>query len=453
MEMTSPFARPFARRPVAPTSVAAAGAALLALGFYMAIGARQPIVAALAGAAGLALLRWARAERPYSAALIAVDAAAFAIFAFQRNDSIGFWQLPGPWADVWRFNPAGATIALIVYTGGSIMALIAGFRGLRLIEALSLIAVPFLFNLLMAIGADWHMAELGAIATAHAGLPFPVQVAIGRALTLWFVGEAMLTLINLVSVNRLPRSARTHGLFALSGASRRRDAAHRQRGADGRSAVPGDFFLELLRRARPRRPVGDRLSLHRHYPRLARRPPAALRDGLGALANRLRQGRDLRRAVHGLHPRRRSRPARARRGDDPRSRRASHRSRRRRARLSARPDDHRQRRRDGAVLRPAQGRLSRSARACARHRRRPRPCAGLSRRPRRLRRRRAVSGDGRGRGALLRRRRSRLSTPGASSRASGGSCKAGAFMRWGSCSARSSPARSDGISTRRSFRS
>ena len=140
-----------------------AGAAALALGFYMAIGARQPIVAALAGAVGLALMRWARAERPYSAALIAVDAAAFAIFAFQRNDSIGFWQLPGPWADVWRFNPAGATIALIVYAGGSIMALIAGFRGLRLIEALSLIAVPFLFNLLMAIGADWHMAELGAM--------------------------------------------------------------------------------------------------------------------------------------------------------------------------------------------------------------------------------------------------------------------------------------------------
>ena len=59
---------------------------------------------------GLALIRWARAERPYSAALIAADAAAFAIFAFQRNNSIGFWQLPGPWADVWRVNAAGATI-------------------------------------------------------------------------------------------------------------------------------------------------------------------------------------------------------------------------------------------------------------------------------------------------------------------------------------------------------
>ena len=218
METTSPFSRPFLRRPVPPASLTAGGAALLALGFYAAIGALQPIVAAIAGAGGLALLRRAHAERPYSAALIALDAAAFAIFAFQRNDSIGFWQLPGPWADVWRFDPAGATIALIVYAGGSIMALIAGFRGLRLIEGVSLIAVPFLFNLLMAIAADWHMAELGAMATARASLPFPAQVAIGRALALWFVGEAMLTMISLVSVNRLPSSARTHGIFALSGA-------------------------------------------------------------------------------------------------------------------------------------------------------------------------------------------------------------------------------------------
>src|ERR1700728_5117928 len=71
---------------------------------------------------------------------------------------------------------------------------------------------------MLAIGADWRMAGMGAAVTAQANLPFPVQVAIGRALTLWFIGEAILTLINLISVNLLPRSARTHALFALSGA-------------------------------------------------------------------------------------------------------------------------------------------------------------------------------------------------------------------------------------------
>ena len=49
------------------------------------------------------------------------------------------------------------------------MALIAGFRGLRIVEALSLIAVPFLFNVLIVIGADWHMAELGGVGDRPCG--------------------------------------------------------------------------------------------------------------------------------------------------------------------------------------------------------------------------------------------------------------------------------------------
>ena len=160
----------------------------------------------------------ARAERPYSLALVVVDAAAFALFALDRNDGLGFWQLPGPWIDVLRFNLPSAVIALIVYSAAAAMALIAGYRGLRVVEALSLIAVPFLFNVLIVVGADWHMAELGAAVTLHAALPFPVQVAIGRAITLWLLGEAMLTLIVAVSLNRPPRSLRVMGLFALSGA-------------------------------------------------------------------------------------------------------------------------------------------------------------------------------------------------------------------------------------------
>ena len=208
-----------ARRPLALALPEAAGAALVALAIYAAAAARQPLLAAIAGAGGLALLRMAFAQRPYSNALIAIDAAAFALFAFLRDDGLGFWQLAGPWEDVFRFDLPSAAIALIVYAGASVMGLIGGSRGLRLIEALSLIAVPFLFNLLLTVGADWHMAEIGGFVTGHAALPFPVQVAIGRALTLWFIGEAMRILITLVSVNRLPLSARRHVVYALSGAA------------------------------------------------------------------------------------------------------------------------------------------------------------------------------------------------------------------------------------------
>ena len=212
MEMTPPGAR----RSAARTLAAVAGLALVALGAYGAILSREPILAAIAGAGGLQLLRMALSERPYSKLLIAVDAAAFAIFAFQRNDGLGFWQLPGPWTDVFRFNVPGATIALTIYVGGSILALIGGYRGLRLVEARSLIATPFLFNLLVILAADWHMAEIGTVVTAHANLPFPAQVAIGRALTLFFLGESMLTLICFVSVDRPPLSRRTHVIYAAS---------------------------------------------------------------------------------------------------------------------------------------------------------------------------------------------------------------------------------------------
>ncbi len=252
MEMTARIAR----RPVSPVLLTWCGLALLALAFYAAIVASAAIVAALAGAAGLGLLRSARAERPYSNALIAIDAAAFAIFAIQRNDALGFWQLPGPWGDVWRFDVAGVTIALIVYVGGSVMALIGGFRGLQLIEALSLIAIPFLFNLLVTIAADWHMAEIGAFASGRANIPFAAQVAIGRALTLWFLGEAILTLLSLTAVNRVSSSWRVHALLALSGAVAAVTPAGRQRRAGGRAAVLGDLRLQPLRRTRARRAYG-----------------------------------------------------------------------------------------------------------------------------------------------------------------------------------------------------
>src|SRR5271165_3640283 len=205
-------------RPSGRAGLVIAGAALVAAGILLATAERQAILAAIAGAGGLALLRRAVAERPYSQALVVVDAAAFALFATLRNDGLGFWQLPGPWLDVLRFNLPSAVIALIVYVGASAMALIAGFRGLRVVEALSLIAVPFLFNILIVVGADWHMAELGAAVTFHAALPFPAEVAIGRALTLWLLGEAMLSLIVAVSLNRPPRSLRVMALFALGGA-------------------------------------------------------------------------------------------------------------------------------------------------------------------------------------------------------------------------------------------
>ena len=441
-----------ARRPLTP-ALPAAGAALVALAVYAAVAARQPLLAAIAGSGGLFLLRMAMAERPYSSALIAIDAAAFALFAFLRNDGLGFWQLPGPWVDVFRFNLPSAAIALIVYAGASVMALIGGSRGLRPIEALSLIAVPFLFNLLVTIEADWHMAEIGAFVTAHASLPFAAQVAIGRALTLWFLGEAMLILVSLVSVNRLPHSARTHVLFAASGiiaAATPLFANSAQLVAQPLAAI---VFSSLCAALAQGGLVGDRLSDDGSCARLAGWPAAALRFRLGPLADGSRERRDLRRAVYGVHPRRGARSARS--GDRGDAEQLCARGRRAhwRAALPARHDRRGQRRRNGAVLRPPQGRLSRSARACSRRRRRIGPGARLRIRSRLLRRQRALSRDVRRRGAVLRGRRPRVRRSEHRARRAETIAELAALCARSWRSAASSRGRSGGISIPPSFRS
>ena len=79
MEITAPYARPFVRRSAVLPSLG--GAALLALAFYAAVLLLQPILAAVAGAGGLALLRWARAERPYSPLAGRPIAAQYGVYA------------------------------------------------------------------------------------------------------------------------------------------------------------------------------------------------------------------------------------------------------------------------------------------------------------------------------------------------------------------------------------
>ncbi len=201
-------------------ALALVGVLFVAVAISASLSAQNWIVAGLAGAVGMALWRRALLDA-WPATPVAFDVAAFAIFALQRNDSLGFWQLAGPWADVPRFNVADATIAYCVYVGGALAALIGGYRALRPIEAVGLIAIPFLFKLGIALGADWHMAEIGALATAGAVASFEAKVFVGRALVLFCISEIGLEILSLIGVNRLVRTPRLHVLMlaiALYGA-------------------------------------------------------------------------------------------------------------------------------------------------------------------------------------------------------------------------------------------
>ena len=178
---------------------------------------QQALIAALAGAAGVALWRQS-ATGTWRAPALVFDLFAFAIFAIQRNDGLAFWQLVGPWADVARFNVTGAAIAYAFYIVGTLFALSSVHRPLRPIEAAGLIVTPFMFNLLVALGADWHMAEIAKFVVPGNMMPFPAQVFIGRTLMLIFISEVGLSALSLIALNRLPDSLKLHALIVASAA-------------------------------------------------------------------------------------------------------------------------------------------------------------------------------------------------------------------------------------------
>jgi cyclic beta-1,2-glucan synthetase len=207
-----------ARRPGASLATIVAGALLIGVAIWASLSLQSWLLAAPAGAAGLALWRLAMTDRPFAPAQIFLDAAAFAIFAFMRNDSIGFWQLPGPWSDVPHFDIAGAAIAYAVYIGGSLAALLSRYRGLRPIEAIGLIATPFLFNLVMVLGADWHMQELGALLSPDVPRAFQGQVFVGRMALLFVIAEALTLTYSTIATGRPNRDLKLHALMLLAAA-------------------------------------------------------------------------------------------------------------------------------------------------------------------------------------------------------------------------------------------
>ena len=342
METTPAFARPFARRPVALAWLG--GFALLALAIYAAVALLQPIVAAIAGAGGLALLRWARAERPYPSALIAIDAAAFAIFAIltQRFARI-----------LAAARPVGGRLSLrsarrdnrgdhlrwrLDHGPHRRLSGTAHHRGLEPHRD----TVP-----VQSLACDWRRLAHGRTRRRSDG---------ARQSALSSAGPDRTRADPVVDRRGDPHSdqpgqrepAAAFGAHPCALRAERRArgryASVRQCGAMGRSALSGDLFFRPVWGAGSSRLMGDRLSSDGRCARLARRPSATLRGGLGALADWLHQGRDLRRAVHGANPHSGPDPARARRGGGSRRRRGAAGSADWRAPFSARANDRGQRR-------------------------------------------------------------------------------------------------------------
>ena len=225
-----PAPRPFLR---AAVGTAATLLLLASLALGVAVGVDEDgfllIVSALAG---LGLWQVSLIGRAPRLSTLLKDAAAITFLLLVRSDAYQIWQLPATWLDVLRLTPVGMTASLLLYFSGALATLVRARRALALRETVSLLAVPLLLNLAFALGAADLMAELGGAISA-ASFPDPLRLALGRALDLFVLNEAIVGVLGFLIRGRPARDIRLHCALAGAALVRRGNADDRRSAAAG----------------------------------------------------------------------------------------------------------------------------------------------------------------------------------------------------------------------------
>jgi cyclic beta-1,2-glucan synthetase len=169
-------------------------------------------VAGLAGLLGaLALLGWGVAMRGRLGRVrdFVLDFIAIALFAAVCDPGGVLWRAPGGWADIFRMSAAGATFAAGLYLVVSAVSLSTqrahpGWRA-----SLALIALPFVFNMLLGLGSG-PADQLGRWSLIGQALQPDMQRALGRALMLVVINEAVVAGVVVAMGRRMPRALGLH---------------------------------------------------------------------------------------------------------------------------------------------------------------------------------------------------------------------------------------------------
>ena len=169
-------------------------------------------LAAGCGAGALALARRLAGRANHSAAVVA-DLAVIALFALARDPAMRIWQLPTRWADVLNLTPVGAAAATLVYAAAGMALVVRSGRDPAPRERAALFLLPWLFNLLLALGNGGMMHDLGSAWTLGIAVPEPVDLVAGRWLVLFAFCEAVLGLFRVLVSGRPSRDWRFHALL------------------------------------------------------------------------------------------------------------------------------------------------------------------------------------------------------------------------------------------------
>ena len=157
---------------------------------------------------GFAIAMTGKRER---LAYLGLDAAALFALGFACAPSMKLWAAPQTPADLFGLTPLGAGLAACLYVAAALRGLAREDRRPGLPATLALAALPFMFNLLLALGSPVFDQ-----AAALAPLPGPVALAVLRGVAVFAVNEAVALGACLAMGRRPSRDIRLHALLLVA---------------------------------------------------------------------------------------------------------------------------------------------------------------------------------------------------------------------------------------------
>ncbi len=170
-------------------------------------GRDRSILAGIAGAAAIYLLRPTH-DLPRQAAASAIDFIVITLFAYFCDPANPLWRAPETLDQIIRFSSVGAGVAAGLY--------VLGVSGLaarsRIALRAGLFALPFIFSLVLALGAP-PVTQLGGALLFGVEAPEALRKVLGRTLVLFLLNEAVVVGVPLALGRFLPTQWRPHHIL------------------------------------------------------------------------------------------------------------------------------------------------------------------------------------------------------------------------------------------------
>ena len=177
------------------------------------------LVVAISGGLVGQLWKFAATGRMLTAAEAFCDVLATGLLAASSgNQSV--WQAPAMWQDFLMLSGTGAMVFLLVYHFANAYTLTTAQTHLSATAAAVIVATPYAFGLLLALGSDHLTAAIGNFAAfGWPGDRLFLAASIGHVLLLFGFSEFVLGAVCLTNGRRLVRGGRAHLYLLLMAAS------------------------------------------------------------------------------------------------------------------------------------------------------------------------------------------------------------------------------------------